>query len=100
MKDTRDIIENVLRAHSEDYDLADTSSVKAAPRSRELVHLENGSNVLVSEKDLDSKHLEDMESYQPCQEVDIDITEVKDAFEKKKKKRNYIEFKTDYKKVK
>jgi hypothetical protein len=100
MKDTRDIIENVLLTHSADYDLADTSSVKTTSRSRDLVHLENGSNVLVSEKDPDSRNLDDMETYQPCQEVDIDITEVKESFEKKKKKRNYIEFKADYMKTK
>jgi hypothetical protein len=99
MKDTRDIIENVLRAHAIDYDLADSSTVKASSKSKELVEMDNGSNVLVSEKERENGNLEDMENYQPCRELCVDANEVKETFEKKKKKRNYIESKADYMKV-
>lgn len=100
MKDTRDIIENVLRAHCMDYDLADASSVKSPQKSKEIVHLESGSNVLVSEKDEGNGNLDDIETYQPSRKVEVDVNEVKDGVEKKKKKRNYIEFRTDYMKIK
>jgi hypothetical protein len=100
MKDTRDIIENVLLVQSADYDLTEASGVKAAPESREIAHLENGSNVLVSESEHETDNLDDMETYRPSQEIDVDVTEVKEGLEKKKKKRNYIEFRTDYMKIK
>jgi calcineurin-like phosphoesterase family protein len=100
MKNTRDIIENVLLAHFADYDLAEVSSVKNESKSREIVHLENGSNILVSENEHENENLDDMETYQPYQEIDIDVNEVKEGFEKKKKKRNYIEFRPDYLKIK
>jgi hypothetical protein len=40
--------------------------------------------------------LEDLESYEPGQEIDIEVAELKEGIEKKKKKRNYIEFRKDY----
>ena len=40
--------------------------------------------------------LEDLESYKPEQEIDIEVAELKEGIEKKKKKRNYVEFREDY----
>ena len=42
--------------------------------------------------------MEDMETYEPTQEMDFEVDEVKDCLEKKKKRRNYIEFRSDYEK--
>ncbi|MCK5390614.1 MAG: hypothetical protein KAJ36_08990, partial [Candidatus Thorarchaeota archaeon] len=42
--------------------------------------------------------LEDMETYEPCQDVEIDfeVTELQEGIEKKKKKRNYVEYRKEY----
>ena len=42
--------------------------------------------------------MECMDTYEPTQEMDFDVDEVKDCLEKKKKRRNYIEFSPDYEK--
>ncbi len=42
--------------------------------------------------------MEDMETYETTQELDFEVDEVKDCLEKKKKRRNYIEFRSDYEK--
>jgi hypothetical protein len=99
-KETRDIIENILNANASDYDLSEVSGERPPEKSKEKVYIENGANVLVSDIDGENNHLEEMGSYQPCQEVDFEAIEVKDCFEKKKKRRNYIEFKADYVKIK
>jgi hypothetical protein len=99
-KETRDIIENILNPETSDYDLSEVSGEKSLGKSKETVFIENGANVLVSDMDRENNHLEEMGSYQPCQEVDFEAIEVKDCFEKKKKRRNYIEFKADYVKIK
>ena len=39
---------------------------------------------------------EDVENYQSNQEFDFEVEEIKDCLEKKKKRRNYIEFRPDY----
>ena len=47
---------------------------------------------------LSDEELEDMENYEPNQEMDFEVDEVKDCLEKKKKRRNYLEFRPDYEK--
>ena len=39
---------------------------------------------------------EKLESYEPTDKIECEAATVKDSFEKKKKKRNYIEFRPDY----
>jgi hypothetical protein len=94
-KEARDIIENILRANTTNYDLTETSDVE----SRKTVHFENGPNVLVSDVDREKNNLDEIEKYQPCQDVDFEALDVKECFEKKKKRRNYIEFRADYVKI-
>jgi len=100
MKETREIIENILHANASNYDLAETTDTESSEKSRDTVHIENGANVLVSDVDRENNNLEEMERYKPSQEVDVEVMEVKECFEKKKKRRNYIEFKADYVKIK
>jgi len=38
----------------------------------------------------------ELESYEPTDKIDCEAATVKESFEKKKKKRNYIEFRPDY----
>jgi hypothetical protein len=98
-KDARDIIENILNANASSYDLSDASGERSFGKPRETVFIENGANVLVSDADRENNHLDEIENYQPCQDVDFEAMDVKECFEKKKKRRNYIEFKADYVKI-
>jgi hypothetical protein len=41
---------------------------------------------------------EDIENYESTQELDFEVEEIKEALEKKKKRRNYVEFRPDYEK--
>jgi len=98
-KEARDIIENILRENTAEYDLTETSSMESRIESEKKVHFENGANVLVSDVDRGSNSLDEIGEYQPCQELDFEAKEVKDCFEKKKKRRNYVEFRSDYVKI-
>ena len=62
---------------------------------RDLEHVSEDEE---SEHD-DCMNIEHLESYQPSQEMEFEVSEVKDCFEKKKKRRNYIEFRPDYSKI-
>jgi hypothetical protein len=99
MKNTKDIIEDILRERDADYDLTDSSHTGYSPKPRDSVQIENGANVLVSDDARECADLNDLENYRPCQEIDFEVTEVKEIFEKKKKKRNYIEFREEHVKV-
>jgi hypothetical protein len=63
--------------------------------------LQDETNVISSEIESVSREeeaMEDMETYQTSQDFDFEVDEVKDCLEKTKKKRNYIEFRSDYEK--
>ena len=114
MKNSKEIVENILRMKSSDYEFLDQSEIAT---SRKVIlfekTIEGEANVLPShssdemESALDEEEnrqedcvtIEDMESYQPCQEFHFEVSEVKDGIERKKKKRNYIEFRPDYSKI-
>lgn len=95
IKNTKDIIDNILRERTDEYDLAETSQKGYSSKSREVILIENEANVLISDVEEDYANLSEMENYKPCQEFNFEVTEVKDVFEKKKKRRNYIEFRED-----
>lgn len=99
-KEARDIIENILNANVSIYDLTETTGRESTEKSRDTVHIDNGANVLVSDIDRENDNLSEMERYSPTQEFDFEVTEVKECFEKKKKRRNYIEFRDDYVRIK
>ncbi len=114
MKDSKEIVENILRMRDSDYELSDRSEILT---SRKAILFqkrpEQEANVLPhsTEADTESTHgeeevvredcitIENIESYQPAQELHFEVSDVKDGFEKKKKRRNYIEFKPDYAKI-
>ena len=99
MKNTKDIIEDILRARNGDYDLTDSSRKGYSLERKDSVHVENGPNVLESDDAKECTDLDEVGNYRPCQEIDFEVMEVKEIFEKKKKRRNYIEFKEDHLKV-
>jgi hypothetical protein len=113
MKETKEIVENILQIESSDYDLADSSEIVTSGKTIQIMrHEENETNILPhdteelledcpeNEEIVDEEciSLDDMETYEPCQEIetDFEVTELKEGIEKKKKKRNYIDFRKDY----
>ena len=113
LKDTKEIVENILQSKSTDYDLTDPSEIVTSGKTIQIIRgSAGGTNVLPKDTDeileqcdedsviVDGKcvRLEDLESYEPIQEIEVEVTELKEGIEKKKKKRNYIEFKKDYEK--
>jgi len=114
MKETKEIVENILQMEASDYDLADSSEIVTSGKTIQIMrHKENDANTLPedTEEFLDDEcseneeivdgeciSLEDMETYEPCQEIetDFEVTEIQEGIEKKKKKRNYIEYRKEY----
>ncbi|NHI89651.1 MAG: hypothetical protein EAX87_09015 [Candidatus Thorarchaeota archaeon] len=80
-----------------EYDLfestPDSALVKSGNEQRDEV------NVLSSNETEDvDEPMEDIQNYEPTQEMDFKADEIKDCLEKKKKRRNYIEFRSNYEK--
>lgn len=113
MKDTKEIVENILQSKATDYDLTNPSEIVTSGKTIQIIRGESGgTNVLPNDTEeileqcdeesvmIDGQcvRLEDLESYEPIQEIEVEVDELKEGIEKKKKKRNYIEFKKDYEK--
>lgn len=71
----------------------DSASVKSSNEPRGKVNVLSGNET----EDVD-KPMDDIENYEPTQETDFKADEIKDCLEKKKKRRNYIEFRSNYEK--
>ncbi len=100
MKETREILDNILRMEKSDYELLESSteSITSKPSGHKRP---DRTNVLPSEADSlshDEENIDNMETYESTQEIDFEADEIKECLEKKKKKRNYIEFRPDYEK--
>jgi len=77
-----------------EYKMVEFASTVTATKPVEK-NPDNGSkNVLTGAEA--SVDLDDLESYEPTEKTKFEAADVKDFLEKKKKKRNYIEFKSDY----
>ncbi|TFG99638.1 hypothetical protein E4H12_02025 [Candidatus Thorarchaeota archaeon] len=111
MKETKEIVENILQMGASDYDLSDPSEIVTSGKTIQIIqHKPVEANILPNDTEkmmeyctedealVDGKcvRLEDLETYEPGQEIDIEVADLKEGIEKKKKKRNYIEFRKDY----
>jgi len=111
MKETKEIVENIIHTKALDYDLADPSEIVTSGKTIQIIRGESaGPNILPDNTeemmeccdedsvmvDGECVSLDDLESYESGQEIDIEVADLKDGIEKKKKKRNYIEFRKDY----
>jgi len=111
MKDTKEIVENIIQSEASDYDLADSTEIVTSGKTIQIIRSETTEpNILPSDTeemmeccdedsvmvDGECVSLEDLGTYEPDQEIDIEVAELKEGIEKKKKKRNYIEFREDY----
>ncbi|MFW9788524.1 MAG: hypothetical protein ACFFE2_12995 [Candidatus Thorarchaeota archaeon] len=90
MKETKEILDDILHMEKSEYEILETSS-SAKPKKRIKANVLRQQATVMLEETMD-----DMESYEPTQEMDFEVDEVKDCLEKKKKRRNYIEFRPDY----
>ncbi|MGY5858491.1 MAG: hypothetical protein RTU63_03915 [Candidatus Thorarchaeota archaeon] len=114
MKETKEIVENILHTEASEYDLADSSEIVTSGKTIQIISQKTAeTNVLPTDteeimEDCDQESamvdgecvsLEDLETYEPGQEIDIEVAELKEGIEKKKKKRNYIEYRKDYEEV-
>ncbi len=82
-----------------DYEILEISS--STTSKQEVKEVNDETNVLPGDAStLLSREgtPEDVENYQSNQELDFEVEDVKDCLEKKKKRRNYIEFRSDYEK--
>jgi hypothetical protein len=100
MKETREILDNILRMNKSEYEMLEpsTTSFTSKPFDKKEP---DGTNVLPVEADSilsGEESRENMESYESSEEMDFEVDEIKDYVEKKKKRRNYIEFRSDYEK--
>jgi len=95
MKETREILDKILRTKKSEYAMIDSSTSSLDQKQTK------DANVLKGETEPPingEESMEDMETYETTQELDFEVDEVKECLEKKKKRRNYIEFRSDYEK--
>jgi hypothetical protein len=93
-KKTREILEEILQMEKAEYrmDEFESTVVETKPDCAD-----NGTvNLLPGQGEPVEVDFEELESYEPTDKIDCEAATVKESFEKKKKKRNYIEFRPDY----
>ena len=109
-KETREILENLFREDLDSYELNEETQTRATDREDPAEPLKGDENVLSAQAVLllsdtgqplekgrvNPVGLAGLERYLPPHEVNFEATEAKESFEKKKKKRNYVEFRADY----
>jgi hypothetical protein len=109
-KETREILENLFRDDLGSYELTEERQTKTTDQEEPAEPLKGDENVLTAQavlllsdtgEPLDRGRVNPvgvagLERYLPPHEVNFEATEAKESFEKKKKKRNYVEFRADY----
>ena len=93
-KKTREILEEILQMEKAEYRMVEFASTVEEPKPD---YADNGTvNLLPGEGEPVEVDFEELESYEPTDKIDCEAAAVKESLEKKKKKRNYIEFRPDY----
>jgi hypothetical protein len=106
----REALSNIVKLELISYDLANPPKAQKESASREEKGDEEEPNTLPedTEETFDKEESEialppshDIETdlcdrYDPAQDLQFEVEEVKEVFEKKKKRRNYMEFRVDY----
>jgi hypothetical protein len=114
-KSPEEILGNVLRLGLISYEFFGTPEIEEEIVSTEKSIPVDSPNVLPEDADdiyddeeeeevlvlppLPKPELESSEQYVPIQELQFEVREVQEVIEKKKKRRNYLEFRVDYGKV-
>lgn len=108
--DTREILQNIFRQDLDSHEIAESKHEKSGVQEDRRKHERRTKNVLPAEaavlmsdrgesgtrKTRNTSEFVALDRYIPPHEVDFEATEAKEAFEKKKKKRNYLEFSPEY----
>jgi hypothetical protein len=93
-KKTREILEEILQMEKAEYRMVEFASTVAETKPD---CIDNGTtNPLPGGEDSVEMDFEELESYEPTDKINCEAATVKESLEKKKKKRNYIEFRPDY----
>ena len=98
MKETKEILDNILQMKKSEYEMLYPSATSFTSKPFDQKEPADA-NILSGEAESELSEegtMEDMESYETSQELDFEVDEVKDCVEKKKKRRNYIDFRSDY----
>ncbi len=112
-KSPEEILGNILRLGLISYEFFGSpeieeeivSTEKSIPRDSPNVLPEDTEDIFDDETEvlvlppLPNSELERGKKYVPIQELKFEVSEVQEAIEKKKKRRNYLEFRVDYGKV-
>ena len=114
-QETKSIVQNIFRSNSEEYHLTKTSETARFMHTSNSLPSEVDENILPNEAsfDLDKDESvdmksreaadcvteEDLERYLPTHHVEFEASEAKEESEKKKGRRNYVEFRSDYRKI-
>ena len=114
-QETKSIVQNIFRSSSDEYHLTKTSETTRFLQASNSQHSEADENILPNETsfDMDKGEVvetktsetdecvseEDLERYVPTHHVKFEASEAREASEKKKGRRNYVEFRSDYRKV-
>lgn len=99
-KETKEILDNILHMKKSEYEMFELSTQSSTSKTQDQKQ-STKTNVLPGEAAAmlsEDEMLEEMETYETTQEFDFEVEEVKDCLEKKKKRRNYLEFRPDYEK--
>ena len=94
-KKTREIIEEILQMEKADYRMVEYASPGSATKSFKKTENNGTTNQLPGSQSV-TPDLEKLESYETTKKLDFEAAAIKDSLEKKKKRRNYIEFRPDY----
>ncbi|MBD3407840.1 MAG: hypothetical protein GF411_17100 [Candidatus Lokiarchaeota archaeon] len=110
-KGTKEVLENILKSRKSEYEiLGSTEAIQVGSPIEEIVEEEAVTNILPGETediieesdqvDVESteelNELDSLVEYKAMIPVDLPTKDAKDEYEKKQKKRNYIEFRFDY----
>ncbi|UCE10200.1 MAG: hypothetical protein JSW61_14710 [Candidatus Thorarchaeota archaeon] len=101
-KKTKEIIGDIMRFGKSEYEItmSGVSRGEAEKEDDDSVTIESQRIEKESEKAVDPEESSDeinvMEHYAPIREMDFEPKEAQEVFEKKKKGRNYLEFREDY----
>ena len=96
-KETREILDNVLQIHDANYEFLKVSESIAFSASLEHTLKGKGQiNELPKKARFASTEIKGLENYTPTHELLHGTDDPKESYEKKRGKRNYLEFRFDY----
>ena len=114
-KSTKDILDNVIKEQDSEYEIVSSAKVikrkkkdsdetkdsedEESDNSNNTNTLSNGNGLNPFDKDIEEVNLSNGTNYELAggEDIDFNIDDAKKSFEKKKKRlRNYLEFRSDY----